>query len=116
MYYLRTKYRLWSAQSEATGTLVLAPLPLKSIYTVGTDACDKPVGFVLLQKQTEGTNRLLRYWSRSINDAKGVYDTTNSEGRRLLWAVLLLQFYLEGSWFTDCTDHSALKWILNTTN
>ena len=82
-------------------------------YTVDTDACDKQVGCVLLQEQPEVPARPIGYWSRSLNQAERAYDTTHRECLAVVWAVLLLRPYLEGTRYTIRTDHDALRWILN---
>lgn len=45
---------------------------------------------------TRGIDKPMGYWSRVLNDVKCVYDSTHREGLNVLWAVLLLQAYLEG--------------------
>lgn len=82
-------------------------------YTVKTDACDRQVGCVLLQEHSYGTTRLVGYWSRSLNKAEKAYDTTHRECLAVVWAVLMLRYYLEGARFTIRTNHDALRWILN---
>lgn len=44
--------------------------------TLDTDACDKRVGCVLLQKQEDKIARPIGYWSRSLNNAGKKYETT----------------------------------------
>lgn len=88
---------------------------LLSEYTVDTDAYQKQIGCVLLQMQPDGTNRLIRYWSHSLNDAKSAHDTTICQCLAVIWAVVLLRTYLEGCWLTVCTDRDALKWTFKFT-
>lgn len=49
------------------------------------------------------------YWSRSLNDAQGAYDTTYREFYAVMWAVLLLRRYVERTKFTMRTDHDFLN-------
>ena len=81
--------------------------------TIDTDACAYQVGCVLLQEQEDQTVKPIGYWSRSLTDAERRYDTTQRECLAVVWAILLLRPYLEGTRFTIRTDHSALKWLLN---
>lgn len=41
------------------------------------------------------------------------YDTSHPEHLAVVWAVLLLQPYLEGTHFIKPTDHDVLTWILS---
>lgn len=84
----------------------------KKIF-IYTDACDKHVGCVLEQEQDDYSLRQMRYWSRTLYDAKRWYDTTHRECLARVGAVLLLRSFIEGGRFTVRTDHQALKGILH---
>lgn len=83
---------------------------LQGDHTVHTDAFDKQLGFVVLWKHPEGTDKAIRFWSRSLNDAERAYVTAHSKCRAVLWAVPLRQAYMEGCWFTVCLDVLDLNW------
>lgn len=95
--------------------LVLGNPGLQGLYTVDMDACDKEIVFVLLQKQPDRADQTTGYWSGSLNKADCAYDTTHYKGLTVVWAVLWLQPYLEGSLLTVWTDLDAIKWILDLT-
>ena len=83
-------------------------------YIVETDACDEQVGCVLLQEQdTEGDFRPIGYWSRTLNPAERNYTTTERECLAIVWSILMLRPYIEGTRFTVRTDHDSLRWLLN---
>lgn len=82
-------------------------------YTLDTDASAEQIGAVLLQSQPDGTPRPVGYWSRSLTPAERNYSTTERECLAVVWSVLLLRPYLEGTRFTVRTDHAALKWMLH---
>lgn len=82
-------------------------------YIVETDVCDKEVGASFLQRQPDGPLEPIRYCSRSLTKAKRSYKRTELEWLAVVWALLLLHPYLEGSRFTVRTDHSALQWLPN---
>ena len=82
-------------------------------YTLDTDACDYQVGCVLLQLQEDNTLRPVGYWYRTLTKAEKNYSTTEKECLAIVWAVLMLRPYLEGSKFTLRTDHDSLRWIMN---
>lgn len=67
-------------------------------------------------KQPDKTKNPIQYWSRSVSSAERVYDTTDQVCLAILWAVLLLWPYEEGTRLTIRTDYDCLKWILNLSN
>lgn len=44
------------------------------------------------------------------------YDTTSQESLAVVWEVLILYPYLDGTIFTIRTDHDDLRWTLNISN
>lgn len=78
-----------------------------------TNVCDKQVGCVLSQKQTDRHDKPTGYWSHSLNHAEHVHDSRHRKCLAVLWAVVLLRPNLQETCFTICTDHDALRWILN---
>lgn len=88
----------------------------QGIYNVDTDAYDREMRCVLLQKFPNGTERRIGYWSRLLNDMERAYDFTNEEWFTVVWTVLLIWPYVEGCLFTNWTDQDAIKWILNWKN
>ena len=113
---------LTNEETEAFKTLktrlinppVLALPKVGRSYIVDTDACAYQVGCVLLQEQ-DGDERPkpIGYWSRSLSKAERNYTTTEQECLSIVWAVVILRPYLEGTEFTIRTDHDSLKWLLN---
>lgn len=63
--------KLLSLQTQPE-KLIMAPmfsLPRSThIYMLGTDGCDLQIGWVLLQQQPEGSDKLIGYLSRYLND------------------------------------------------
>ena len=101
-------------KTKLTSPPVLALPRLGHQYTVETDACATQVGCVLLQDQPgEKYPKPIGYWSRTLTAAEKNYDTTQRECLAVVWAVLTLRPYLEGTRFTIRTDHLALKWLMN---
>lgn len=52
------------------------------------------------------------YWSGVLTNTERVFDTTQRESIAIVWAVLLLRPYLEGTRFTIRADHDSLNRIL----
>lgn len=93
--------------------LVLALPNCTGQMTLYTDAGDKQVGCILLQKQEDKTVRLFGYCSCSLNNAEKKHETTQREFLSIASSVLILQPYLEGKRFTILANHDSCKWILN---
>ena len=82
-------------------------------HTVDTDASPGQVGAVLLQERPDQCIRPVGYWSRFLNGAEQNYSMKGQECLSVVWEALLLRFLVEGTCFTVCTDHAALKWMLH---
>ena len=57
----------------------------------------------------------LGFWSRTLSSTEKNYDTKNKQCLAVVWEVLSLRPYLDGTKFLIRTYHDALKWILNLT-
>ena len=53
------------------------------------------------------------FYSRMMNSAERKYSTTEQECLAVVFAIKQAHHYVYGTQFTVCTDHAALKWILN---
>lgn len=95
---------------------VLALPQLAGQYTIDTDACDTQIGCVILQEQEDKVSNPTRYWSRSLYETERHYDRTHKKCLAVIWAVLLLGPYLDGSHFVVRTNLQALRLILNLKN
>ena len=80
-----------------------------------TDACNRQVGCILLQKHEDGIHPV-GYWSRTLNSAEKNYSATERECLALVWACQILRPYLEGISFIARTDHEVLKWLVSLTD
>lgn len=64
-------------------------------YVFEIDACDAHIGFLLLHEQDKNGLGPVGYWSRSSNDVKRRYDTTQKEFPGVVWDALLLRPLIE---------------------
>jgi len=80
-------------------------------FTIDVDACDTQLGCALLQEQPDSQLKSLGFYNRPLQPKQGNYSATEKECLGLVWAVLHLRHYVEGSRFTARTDHECLSWI-----
>lgn len=108
-----------SAFEELKGRLVSAPVlayPNFSAeagsFILDTDASQyQGIGAVLSQQQQDGTERVIAYGSRSLNEHEKNYCTTRLEMLALVTYVDYFRYYLLGRRFRIRTDHSSLRWL-----
>lgn len=84
-------------------------------FILDTDASNYGVGGVLSQLQ-EGTERVIGYFSKSLNKAERSYCVTRRELLALVMSVRHFNCYLYGRKLTLRTNHSSLRWLKNFKN
>lgn len=77
-------------------------------YTLDTDASDRQVDCVLLQKQKDGTKNCVGYLSRTSTDQEYNFHERHPKSFEAFWVRLLLLQYLEGCRFILKTDRGIL--------
>lgn len=82
-------------------------------YSVDTDACDHQIGCALFQTHEDGKRYPLGFWSRQLRPAEKNYSAGEKECLAIIWAVQILQPYLQMEEFDLFTDHQALRWIFS---
>ena len=81
-------------------------------FILDTDAStEKGIGAVLSQKQSDGTERVIAYGSRSLQPPEQNFCATRLEMLALVEFIDHFRYYLLGRCFTARTDHHALKWL-----
>ena len=81
-------------------------------HVLDTDASNHAVGAVLSQEQ-DGVERVLAYYSQTHSQPERQYCMTRKELLAVVKVIRQFHVYLYGHPFTICTDHAALKWLLN---
>lgn len=77
------------------------------------DASDIGVGAVLFQRDDEGGEHPIAYFSHKLTSAQRNYSVTERECLAVVLAVKRFRPYIELLPFTVITDHSSLKWLMS---
>jgi len=105
------------AFNELKTRLTQAPILRRPDWTqefiLQTDASAMGLGAVLAQKKN-GAEYVVAYLSRGTRGAEQSYESYKLECLAVIWAVEKFHYYLAGRHFTIQTDHSALTWLLTT--
>ena len=91
---------------------VLAYPTASGRFTLDTDASERGIGAVLSQEQN-GQERVVAYFSRSLNRRERNYCVTRKELLAVVKATEKFHYYLYGQRFVVRTDHASLKWLFN---
>ena len=83
-------------------------------FILMTDASKEGIGAVLAQKDKEGKEHPIAYFSKALTPCERNYDTTNMEALAVIQAIKKFRHYLHGQKFRIITDHRALLWLLGT--
>ena len=97
----------------------LAELPLLSHprldepFTLQTDASKTAIGSVLLQRQPDGLERPIVFFSRKLDAAQQNYSTYKRECLAVVRAVHHFRVDLQACEFEVRTDYYVLKWLFS---
>ena len=97
-----------------TAPIVRAPKWQLS-FEVMCDASDMAIGVVLGQRE-RGKPYVVYYASKTLNEARRNYTTTENGLLAVVYALDKFRAYLVGSDIIVFTDHSALKYLLTKQN
>jgi transposase InsO family protein len=98
-----------------TSAPILGYPSTESPFVLDTDASGFGLGAVLSQVQ-DGEERVISYYSRTLNKAERNYCVTRRELLAIVEAVKHFHHHLYGFHFTVRTDHGALHWLLRFKN
>jgi len=91
-----------------TAPVLAHPDPTKP-YLLYTDASDKCIGAILVQKDDQGVERVIHYLSHKLSGAQLAWPTIEKEAYAIVYALKKLHAYLWGASFEIHTDHKPLK-------
>ena len=84
---------------------------LASEFILQTDASDRGVGAVLSQKDDNGEDHPVAYFSKKLLARELRYSTVEKECLAIRLAANTFRVYLLGRPFKIQTDHRALQWL-----
>ena len=80
-------------------------------FVLQTDASDRGVGAVLSQKDGDGEEHPVGYFSKKLLPREERYSTVEKECLAIKLAIQAFRVYLLGRKFTIQTDHRSLEWL-----
>lgn len=102
-----------SIKTQLTSTPILINPDFSKQFIILCDASATGIGCVLGQKDEEGTERPIYYFSQKLNPAQRNYSVTERECLAAVKGIQKFRAYVEGYRFKVITDHSSLKWLMN---
>lgn len=94
------------------GSDVLAMPDFSKEFILYTDASDKGLGGILMQKQ-DGVERVIEFTSRALKKEEKHYGITEKEALAIIWCIDYFSYYLRGRHFVIRSDHKSLENFMN---
>lgn len=105
----------FNALKEALTTEpVLANADFERTFYIQCDASDRGVGGVLFQKDVDGGEHPIMYFSKKLNPAQRNYTVSEKECLAVVLSLDKFRPFVEGYQFVVITDHSSLQWLMCT--
>jgi len=99
-----------------TGDGILAHPDFDETFFLMTDASQRAIGAVLMQKPTGKLLRVIGYYGVALNRAQSKYGVPCLELLAACKAMLHFKFYLSDKHFVLLTDHASLRQVLTQAN
>lgn len=85
----------------------------KEHFYLQCDASNYGIGAVLYQKDENGNEKPISYFSQKLNSAQMNYSVTEKECLAAVLAIKRFRSYIELMPFAVITDHASLKWLMS---
>lgn len=82
-------------------------------FVIQSDASDKGMGAVLLQRDDKNNEFVIEYASKAFNKCELRYPTIKKEAKALSWSIKKFHHYLFGRKFLLESDHRPLQWLMS---
>lgn len=82
-------------------------------FYIQCDASDTGIGAVLFQRNNEGEENPIAFYSQKLNSCQKNYSVTEKECLAAVLAIKRFRPYVEMMKFTVITDHASLKWLMS---
>ena len=82
-------------------------------YIICSDASTYGLGYILMQKDDDGNEKVISYSGRALRKSEKNYTISELEALAVVSAFKQFHPYVYGNFTTVRTDHSALKYIQN---
>ena len=96
-------------KTALTQAPVLAHPQTDKPYILYTDASDKAIGAILVQKDDKGIEKVISYLSHKLSGAQLRWPTIEKEAYGIVYSLKKFHPYLWGAEFEIHTDHKPLK-------
>lgn len=96
-----------------TSAPVLRHPDFRREFFIQCDASEYGVGAVLFQRNDEGEENPIAFYSQKLNPCQRNYSVTEKECLAAVLAVKRFRPYVELMKFTIITDHASLKWLMS---
>jgi len=96
-------------KTALTQAPILAHPDVTKPYVLYTDASNKAIGAILVQKDDAGVERVISYLSHKLSGAQLKWSTIEKEAYAIIYALKKFHAYLWGAKFEIHTDHKPLR-------
>ena len=80
-------------------------------FIIETDASDKGLGTVLIQRY-EGSTSVIQYINRALQPCEKKWHIREKEALAIAWACDYIRVFIAGEHFVVETDHESLGWLM----
>ncbi|SAL96908.1 hypothetical protein [Absidia glauca] len=118
-----TKVTVWDQKAtdafktlkqKLTNAPVLRRADFSKPFVIVCDASQKGLGTILSQLDEDGKEHPVIYASRGLKNSERNYGATKLECLALIWSLHIFRPYLLGRKFTVISNHSPLKWLVQS--
>ena len=99
-------------KTKLTTAPVLTHANFSKKFYIQCDASKSGVGSVIFQRDDEGYDHPIAFYSKKLNRCQRNYSVTELECYAAVLSVKKFRAYIEGYEFEIITDHSSLQWLM----